>query len=252
LGYRNTLLLQLCEQLGAYHLHDKEASLMRADGTAGIALCVDSLWRFSPEDFDNKIIILDEVQSVIKHLLHSSTVRNRDKILGLFHEAIKRSKQVICLDGLMSDWCVDYLHTICPEKQIIKAENTYQGEKPVVNYLLGTIVEGEESGKIKVNDRSPWFKHLMENSVIPVVCSDSQALIEALDNIFTEKGLKVLRIDSKTVPEAYVKECLKGLQSIHRRTQTRRFTIHSVSRKRRRCLNPRLFYRAFCLLFWGS
>ena len=209
LGYRNTLLLQLCEQLGAYHLHDKEASLMRADGTAGIALCVDSLWRFSPEDFDDKIIILDEVQSVIKHILHSSTVRNRDKILDLFHEAIKRSKQVICLDGLMADWCVDYLHTICPEKQIIKAENTYQGKKPVINHLLGTIVEGEENGKIKVNDRSPWFKYLMENSSVPVVCSDSQALIEALDNIFSERGLKVLRIDSKTVPESYVKECLK-------------------------------------------
>lgn len=208
LGYRNTLLLQMCEQLGAYHLHDKEASLMRRDSTTGIALCVDSLWRFSPEDFDGKILILDEVQSVIKHLLHSSTVRNRDKILGLFHEAIKRSKQVICLDGLMADWCVDYLHTICPEKQIIKAENTYQGKKPVINYLLGTIVEGEENGKIKVNDRSPWFKYLMENSAVPVVCSDSQALIEALDNIFSERGLKVLRIDSKTVPEAYVKEFL--------------------------------------------
>jgi len=219
LGYRNSLLVQLCSNekdeygevkgLGFYHLHEKEALVMKADSTAGIALCVDSLWRFSPEDFDNKIVILDEVQSVIKHLLHSSTVRNRDKILGLFHEAIKRSKQVICLDGLMADWCVDYLYTICPEKQIIKAENTYQGEKPVVNYLLGTVVEGEENGKIKVNDRSPWFKHLMENSVIPVVCSDSQALIEALDNIFTERGLKVLRIDSKTVPEAYVKEFLK-------------------------------------------
>jgi len=208
LGYRNTLLLQMCEQLGAYHLHDKEALLMRADSTAGIALCVDSLWRFSPEDFDNKIIILDELMSVIKHLLHSSTVRNRDKILSLFHEAIRRSKQVICLDGMMTDWAVDYLHTICPEKQIIKAENTYQGKKPVINYLLGTVVEGEENGKIKVNDRSPWFKHLMENSSIPVVCADSQALIEALDNIFSERGLKVLRIDSKTVPEAYVKEFL--------------------------------------------
>jgi hypothetical protein len=58
LGYRNTLLLQLCEQLGFYHLHDKEAPLMKSDPNAGIALCVDSLWRFNPEDFDDKIIIL--------------------------------------------------------------------------------------------------------------------------------------------------------------------------------------------------
>ncbi len=218
-GYRNSLLLQLCSSkkdeqgkqkgLGFYHLREHSGMMMKSALGEGLALCVDSLWRFSPEDFDGKIIILDEVQSVIKHLLHSSTVRNRDKILGLFHEAIKRSRQVICLDGLMANWCVDYLHGICPEKQIIKAENTYQGKKSVVNYLLGTVVEGEEKGKIKVNDRSPWFKHLTENSCIPVVCSDSQALIEALDNIFTERNLKVLRIDSKTVPEAYVKEFLE-------------------------------------------
>jgi hypothetical protein len=49
LGYRNTLLLQLCEQLGFYHLHDKDAPLMKSDPNGGIALCVDSLWRFNPE-----------------------------------------------------------------------------------------------------------------------------------------------------------------------------------------------------------
>jgi hypothetical protein len=209
LGYRNTLLLQLCEQLGFYHLHDKDARLMKSDPNSGIALCVDSLWRFNPEDFDDKIIILDELKSVIKHLLHSPTVKNRDKIIGLFAEAIKRSRQVICLDGLMADWCVDYLNTIAPDKQIIRAENTYQGKKPLINLLLGTIDAFDEKKRVKVDDRSPWFRYLLEESAVPVVCSDSQALIEALDNILTEKGLDVLRIDSKTVPEDYVKEFLK-------------------------------------------
>jgi hypothetical protein len=209
LGYRNTLLLQLCEQLGFYHLHDKEAPLMKSDPNAGIALCVDSLWRFNPEDFDDKIIILDELKSVIKHLLHSPTVKNRDKILNLFDEAIRRSRQVICLDGLMADWCVDYLKTIAPDKVIIKAENTYQGKKPLINLLLGTIDAFDEKKRVKVDDRSPWFRYLLDESAVPVVCSDSQALIEALDNIFTERGLDVLRIDSKTVPEDYVKDFLK-------------------------------------------
>jgi hypothetical protein len=209
LGYRNTLLLQLCEQLGFYHLHDKDAPLMKSDPNGGIALCVDSLWRFNPEDFDGKIIILDELKSVIKHLLHSPTVKNRDKILNLFAEAIRRSRQVICLDGLMADWCVNYLKTIAPDKQIIRAENTYQGKKPLINLLLGTIDAFDETKRVKVDDRSPWFRYLLEESTVPAVCSDSQALIEALDNIFTEKGLDVLRIDSKTVPENYVKEFLK-------------------------------------------
>jgi hypothetical protein len=216
LGYRNTLLLQLCgddeekegrkaKGLGFYHLHEHSGMTMKSAPGEGIALCVDSLWRFSPEDFDDKIIILDEVKSVVKHLLHSITVKNRDKIISLFAEAIRRSKQVICLDGLMTDWVVDYLHSLAPEKQIIRAENTHLGEKPRLNFLLGTA--GIDR-KVKVNDRTPWLKYLLEDCPMPAVCSDSQVMIEGLDELLTAKGLNVLRVDSKTVCEKYVKDFL--------------------------------------------
>lgn len=214
LGYRNTLLLQLCQKLGFYHLHEHSGMMMKSAPGEGIALCVDSLWRFSPEDFDGKIIILDELKSVLKHLLKSSTIRNRDKILALFHEAIKRSRLVVCLDGLMADWCVDYLKSIAPEKVVITSENTFKGKKPEIKFLLGTTEEvvGEESTKekkIKVNDRSPWL-HIALAAKTPAICADSQVFIEALDNLFTERGYKTLRVDSKTVPEAYVKEFLSN------------------------------------------
>jgi hypothetical protein len=208
LGYRNTLLLQLCgdkKGLGFHHVHEHSGMAMKSAPSEGIALCVDSLWRFSPEDFDNKIIILDEVKSVIKHLLHSSTVKNRDKIISLFAEAIRRARQVICLDGLMADWVVDYLHSLAPEKQIIRAENTHIGEKPRVNFLLGTVGTDD---KVKVNDRSPWLKYLLEDSPMPAVCSDSQVMIEGLDTLLSAKGLEVLRVDSKTVTEQHVKDFL--------------------------------------------
>ncbi|HEY9615098.1 MAG TPA: plasmid replication protein, CyRepA1 family [Allocoleopsis sp.] len=224
-GYRNTLLLQLCgdaedkegekaKGLGFYHFHEHNGELMKSAPGEGIALCVDSLWRLSPEDFDGKIIILDELKSVLKHLLKSSTIRNREKILNLFHEAIKRCRQVVCLDGLMADWCVDYLKAIAPEKAIITAENTFLGKKPELKFLLGTSEEvigevNDKEKKIKVNDRSPWLDIALE-AKRPVICADSQVLIEALDNLFTERGYKVLRIDSKTVSEAYAKEFLKN------------------------------------------
>jgi hypothetical protein len=105
----------------------------------------------------------------------------------------------------MTDWVVDYLSSLAPEKQIIKEENTYLGEKPRVNFLLGTL---RDDDTIRVNDRSPWLQYLLEESELPAVCSDSQVMLEALDELLTTKGLKVLRIDSKTVPEPYVKECL--------------------------------------------
>jgi hypothetical protein len=207
LGYRNTLLLQLCskEKLGFYHLHESDSAMMRHDPSGGIALCVDSLWRFRPEEFDNKILIIDEVMSVIRHLLHSPTVKGRDNILDLFQEALQRASQVVCLDGCLADWAVKYLHELAPDKKIIRVENTWQGDKPQINFLLGTIAEEQ----IRKNDRSPWLDYLLNNSPVPSICSDSQVFIESLDNLLSEKGLKTLRIDSKTVPEEYVKEFLR-------------------------------------------
>ena len=212
LGYRNTLLLQLCEQLSFYHLHEHSGLQFKSASNEGIALCLDSLWRLNPEDFDDKIIIIDEVKSVIKHLLHSPTIKNRDNILSLFKEAIQRSRQVICLDGLLADWCVDYIKAIAPDKRIITIENTYKSDKSIVNFLMGTIKEWENSSNrlLQVNDRSPWLNCIMEYSEVPVICSDSQVLIEALDNLLTQQGCKTLRIDSKTVPEPYVKEFLSN------------------------------------------
>lgn len=209
LGYRNSLLIQLSEILGFYHIHDKENLGMWGEPGGGVALCVNSLLKFSPESFEYKTIIIDEACSVIKHLLHCPTVKNRDKILELFAEAIRRCERVICLDGMMADWLVNYLHEICPEKKIVKYENVYKAKKARMNFLLGTISDGEEGGKIKVNDRSPILKLTLEESKIPAICSDSQALLEALDNLFSEKGLKTLRVDSKTIPENYVKAFLK-------------------------------------------
>ncbi len=206
LGYRNTLLLQLCEKLGFYHLHENDSALMRNDPSGGIALCVDSLWRFKPEEFDGKILILDEVMSVIRHLLHSPTVKGRDNILELFQEALNRASQVICLDGCMADWAVKYLHQLAPDKKIIRAENTFQGKKPTVNFLLGTVDIEEQ---VRKNDRSPWLDYLLNHCAVPAVCSDSQVFIESLDSLLTHRGLKTLRIDSKTVPEEYVREFLK-------------------------------------------
>ncbi len=210
LGYRNTLLIQLCGEkrlgkLGFYHLHETDAGVMMHDPKGGIALCVDSLWRFNPDFFDGKILILDEVMSVIRHLLHSSTVKGRDNILELFHQALHRASRVICLDGHLADWAVKYLHKLAPDKKIIRFTNSYQGDKPLVNFLQGTV-DIEE--KVRKNDRSPWLDHLLNDCPIPAICTDSQVFAESLDNLLTEKGLQVLRIDSKTVPEQYVKDCL--------------------------------------------
>ena len=90
LGYRNTLLLQWCADSGFYHLHEHDGLRLIGWDSSRIALCIDSLGRFEPEDFEGKVLILDEVCSVIRHGLFSQTVKNREHILNLFAEAIRR------------------------------------------------------------------------------------------------------------------------------------------------------------------
>lgn len=206
LGYRNTLLLQTASQLGFVHIHDGDASLLRADEHTSFCLCVDSLLKFQAEDFDDSVIFLDESMSVVKHLLLSPTIPKfkRDQILELFSEAIRRARTVIGMDGLLADWAVNYLAAICPEKKIIKAHNTYKADKPAINFLVGT--QGLDE-KLKPNDRSPWVKLMLEAPVL-VICSDSQIFLEAMEEYFQKRGAKTLRIDSKTVTEDYAKEFL--------------------------------------------
>lgn len=203
LGYRNGLLLQFCELSSFYHLHENSVHL--SDPTLRLALCVDSILRLQPEDFEGKILIIDEVVSVIKHLLFSSTIRNRRQVIERFFEAIRRSDRVVCLDGLMADWVVNFFKKICPEKQIVTVENTWKGDKAEIYLLEGTIDFQE---KLRKNDKSPWLNVLLNQSAIPAVCSDSQIFIEALDNLLIEQGKQGLRIDSKTTSTKEVKEFL--------------------------------------------
>lgn len=212
LGYRNTLLIQFCELLNRLlsdgffeHLHVHNGKARISDQFAKLLLCVDSLLHFSPEDFNGKNLVIDELMSVILHLHTSSTIKFPDKIQYLFSEAIKRCKRVICFDGLLADWAVDYLKAIDPTKEIVTVKNIAQRDKAPINLLLGTEIEE----KIKALDHSPWLKMVLEESRLPAICSDSRDFCEAMEKLLTAKGLKVLRVDSKTVSEKNVKDFLE-------------------------------------------
>lgn len=206
-GYRNTLLLQFNEKaksLGFYHLQSdkslKEFSL--EDDEVKVSYCIDSLIHFAKEHFNNKVIILDEVVSVIKHLLYSSTIRQFAKVKELFREMIIRAERIICLDGCMADWVIQFFKELAPNKQAITIENTYQGNKPKTYLLEGTVDIDE---KVKRNDKSAWLEKLF-NSDRPAIGSDSQIFCEALDSLLIEQGRQGVRIDSKTISAKHIKE----------------------------------------------
>ncbi|MGK7879842.1 MAG: plasmid replication protein, CyRepA1 family, partial [Crocosphaera sp.] len=207
LGYRNTLLMQFCKKSGFVHIHNINNWVDIQDTTATVAACIESHKRFQPNDFDDKIIILDEVISIIKTLLFSQTVKDRSSAITLFIEAIKRAKLVVALDGNLSDIYCDFLSQCDPDKQLVKIEHTYQGNKPELVLLEGTI----KDENLRKRDNSPWLYELLNNpDMVPCVASDSQKLLESLDEIYQEQGLVGLRIDSKTVNSKEVQEFLEA------------------------------------------
>lgn len=208
LGSRNTLLLQMVRRIPRfYHFHLHEGNLMKNSPGEGIALCTDSLIRLNGQDLEDRVLVLDEVCGTIDHTLHSRTIKPSDRnyILHLFKKAVKRAKYVICLDGNLSQPFVDYMTEISG-KSVFVAENLFKDKKPEVTFIEGSL--SEEDGKISKKDLSAVLEMMLAEPV-PIVTSDSQIMIETLDEIYTQQGRNVLRIDRKTIgDDSRVKEFL--------------------------------------------
>lgn len=207
LGHRNSLLLQSCQRWGFVHLQTEEAFDLINLPNSQLALCVDSLHHFSPEAFAGKNIILDEAIAVVTHLLSGETLKaKREEIIQRFGEALQQAKRIFCLDGMLTDWCVDYLYQLAgTDRPLVKVENRYQGKPFQVKFLRDSC---DEKGNKKCSDRSPLLQQLWLSSK-PVICTDSQLEAEALDQLLAETGKQGLRIDSKTISEPHIQAFLK-------------------------------------------
>lgn len=207
LGYRNSLLIQSAQRWGFLHLHNDSAQVLLDDPSLKVALCMDSLPHFEPYHFDGKNLILDEACSSITHLLFAKTAvgKQRSESKAKFVEALKRAKRVFVLDGLLTDREMLYLQKLIGEpRKVIKVANDYRANGKNILMLRGSVAEE----KIRLNDRSPLLQ-LIKSSPRCAIATDSQIEAEALDNILSQQGKRVVRLDSKTSSEAWVAALLK-------------------------------------------
>lgn len=80
-------------------------------------LCVDSIWKLNPENWQGGILILDEVEQSLWHLLNSNTCKHkRVKILKIFQKLISTvlttGGLVIAQDADLSDVSLEYLQKL--------------------------------------------------------------------------------------------------------------------------------------------
>ncbi|WP_017655805.1 plasmid replication protein, CyRepA1 family [Fortiea contorta] len=77
-------------------------------------LCIDSIWKLNPQDWQGSIIILDEVEQSLWHLLNSNTCKQkRVKILKIFQQLISTvlttGGLIIAQDADLSNVSLEYL-----------------------------------------------------------------------------------------------------------------------------------------------
>lgn len=230
IGHRNNLLIQSGNRWGFIHLKSAEArgesvEKLIKDNQSKILCCFDSLYRFSPEDFDGRNLILDETTAGILHLLTSNTEVSKrlEQTCELFKEALQRANRVFCLDALLTDSAITYLHKLAPNKSVTKIQNNYKKPVHITNFI-GTEEEVEGQLILRKNKRNPLVD-ILNDSNCPVIVSDSQQFCAAIESIFKKKGREGIRIDGETSGEEWAKDCMNNPDEYIRKHQPSFFII---------------------------
>ncbi|HEY9673819.1 MAG TPA: plasmid replication protein, CyRepA1 family [Waterburya sp.] len=222
LTHRTQLGRALCDRFGIDYVEELGKSTTK--GIFGIGLCFDSLRansqaRFDPEDWYNCIVILDEVEQSVWHLLNANTEvgKHRVQVLRNFQQLIQNvmaseDGKVYLSDADLSDVTIDYIRSLisfpvepwialkegnptpwdvtawgdCQEMLGVLVSRIPRGEKPLI------FVDGQKT-------RSKW---------------GTQNLEAYLSKEFPD--LKILRVDADSVstPGHPAYDCIDQLDEI--------------------------------------
>ncbi|WP_310424556.1 plasmid replication protein, CyRepA1 family [Chamaesiphon sp. VAR_48_metabat_135_sub] len=121
----------LCQRIGVNWINEQ----LPKQASASLGLCLDSMWKLNPSDWEGGVIILDEVEQSLWHLLHSSTCKKkRLAILKTFQHLIARVVEtnglIVAQDADLSDISIDYLKRLANnEIEPWIAVNQWQAER---------------------------------------------------------------------------------------------------------------------------
>jgi hypothetical protein len=220
--HRQQLGQALCSRFGIDYVTELKES--QTKGVFGYGLCFDSLRRssmarFNPDEWHNCIVILDECEQSIWHLLNARTevAKHRVEVLRTFQELIQNTLEseqgkVYLSDADLSDLSINYIRSLLSfpiEPWLaVKEGNPTPWDVTVwetCNELIGAL-----TSHIRMGGR-------------PFICTDGQKAkskwgtqnLEAyLSRLFPDK--RILRIDAESIADpnhpAYL--CIDKLNQI--------------------------------------
>jgi hypothetical protein len=211
--HRRSLGAAMASRLGLIWRNDTDTALGRtllADGEviAGLpnryCLCIDSLLAIKPEAFKGAVLVLDEAEQLLAHLLTSSTCREqRGLLIQRLQAIVANASQVVALDADLSDSTLQWLQQARAgrpaEVALLVAEGTPQGW-PCYWYEQGA--EQLEQALLVAAAKAPVF-----------VTTDSRERAAALHQLLQHHlpEAKGLLITSATTSSPEVQEWLAKL-----------------------------------------
>lgn len=205
--HRIQLAKELAHRLGINHLSEVRDS--ETGSLFGYSLCVDSLHpnssaRFNPEDWSESIVILDECEQVLWHMLNSPTCqKNRVAILQTFEKLLRHIAEsngtIILSDADLSKVTIDYINNLTDNHLelwlLINTYNPNQGKRKLFNYQSpANLLEGADKA---INDGEQIIIHCSSQKV------KSKWSTQNLETYFrtTHPTKTILRIDAETVSD---------------------------------------------------
>ncbi len=206
--HRIQLAKALCARFGVDHIEEVKNS--ETQGILGYGLCIDSLHahsqaHFNPEDWSESVVILDEAEQVIWHLLDSSTCQsNRVEIIENFQRLLRTvvssGGQIYLSDADLSAIALDYVSdSIGFPVSTWVAQNVYRSpiKRKLISYtgsdpreLIATLVKTiDQDNKVFVQTTGQKAKSKWGSTNLELVLKER----------FPDR--RILRIDRETVSE---------------------------------------------------
>ena len=184
----------LCQRIGVNWINEQ----LPKQQSDSLGLCLDSIWRLNPADWEGGVIILDEVEQSLWHLLHSSTCKKkRLAILKTFGQLIARVVEtnglIIAQDADLSDISIDYLKQLANnEVEPWIAINRWQAERG-------------------------WDVHFYDNPNPTALIHQLELDLRAGHKCYVTTDSRSGRYGSDTI-DRYIKQTLKQLENSYTKT----------------------------------
>jgi hypothetical protein len=216
IGYRNNLLHQTISRgseagINISHINDDmEDSMLWRDKDSHLAACVNSIHKGI--SFADTIVVIDEAESVLKHILDGGTFSNHEQKRAMLNleQACKRCYMLVLMDANLTDKTAAFFDRMSGKK-CYKIQNDFKPESQNLTFVQAVDPETEES----VNSRSPMVSIALESETKPFIVSDSKDFCHQLHELLKDKK-KTLLITSNTQADPETKAFMRDPSGVQK------------------------------------